>query len=68
MINNNVAFSSYIEQEHEDDPIILPSLSVLKKPRVKKMISMVYGISIEEINKIINREENKCTNQKRLIS
>ena len=67
MMNNNVAFSSYSEQEHEDDPIILPSLSVLKKPRVKKMISMVYGISIEEINKIINREENKCTNQKRLI-
>jgi ribosomal protein L23 len=70
MINNNVAFSSYIEQEHEheDDPIILPALSLLKKPQVKKLISMAYGVSIEEINKVINREENKCTNQKRLIS
>ena len=55
---NNVAFTSYIEQEHGDDPIILPSLSVLKKHRVKKMISQAYGISIKEINRIIKREEN----------
>lgn len=58
MINSNVAFTSYIEQEHGDDPIILPSLSVLKKYRVKKMISQAYGISIKEINRIIKREEN----------
>lgn len=64
MINNNVAYSSYIEQEYEDDPIILPSLSVLRKPRVKKMISKVYGVSIEEINKVINREENNVQTRK----
>lgn len=58
MINSKVAFTSYIEQEHGDDPIILPSLSVLKKHRVKKMISQAYGISIKEINRIIKREEN----------
>lgn len=64
MINNNVAYSSYIEQEYEDDPIILPSLSVLRKPRVKKMIFKVYGVSIEEINKVINREENNVQTRK----
>lgn len=56
--NEQLSYTSYIEQEHGDDPIILPSLSVLKKHRVKKMISQAYGISIKEINRIIKREEN----------
>lgn len=66
MINNNVACSSYIEQEYEDNSVILqlPPLSVLRKPRVKKLISKVYGVSIEEINKVINREENNVQTRK----
>lgn len=66
MINSKVAYTSYIEQEHEDGPIILPSLSLLKKYRVKKMISQAYGISIKEINRIIKREENRETFSKKI--